>query len=408
MVCYGARPDRRSWPPRSPPRAPAPRVGIQPGDVLVADRRIADLPGDQRLADRPRDARRAECSRTTSVAAPKTSNFDLELQSPPAVVPGLYYSARARRHPCDRGRGVGPAAPPARSGDASLLLAGRRVLRRPVVHAERPLRSARLLLRVGRSGGAARPAAALPALCARVSGAPATLGSQRRSGRRLLPLVYVPAAVLGVGRALVVAGRMSVPDVSLVLERIEWAAYLYLAVCLLGGLFIMVRALTRLRSVTARRQLRWIVWGSSVGAVPFVMLYVVPLLFGRVPSYGSYTAVLLGCIPLGVRLGDRPLPADGRRGDHQERDGRGGRRLRARAHLRRHALARGPDPRGRQSEQQLLGAVRDADRGAHRAVAAWRHPGGARSSLLPRSVRLSARARGVRARAEQRPRTSIG
>jgi PAS domain S-box-containing protein len=119
-----------------------------------------------------------------------------------------------------------------------------------------------------------------------------------RFGRRLLPLVYVPAAMLGLGRALIVAGRVSVPNASLVLERIEWAAYLYLAVCLLGGLFIMVRALRRLRSVTARRQLRWIVWGSSVGAVPFVMLYVVPLLFDRVPVYGSYTAVLLGCIPL--------------------------------------------------------------------------------------------------------------
>ena len=117
-------------------------------------------------------------------------------------------------------------------------------------------------------------------------------------GRRLLPLAYVPAAVLGIGRALIVAGRLTVADVSLVLERIEWAAYLYLAVCLLGGLFIMVRALTRLRSVTARRQLRWIVWGSSVGAVPFVMLYVGPLLFDRAPLYGSYTAVLLGCIPL--------------------------------------------------------------------------------------------------------------
>ena len=121
---------------------------------------------------------------------------------------------------------------------------------------------------------------------------------RRAAGRRLLPLLYVPAAVLGVGRAFIVAGRLTVPDASLALERIEWAAYLYLTVCLLGGLFIMVRALTRLRSVTARRQLRWIVWGSTVGAVPFVMLYVLPLLFDRVPPYGSYTAVLLGCIPL--------------------------------------------------------------------------------------------------------------
>ena len=60
----------------------------------------------------------------------------------------------------------------------------------------------------------------------------------------------------------------------------------------------MLRALTRLRSVTARRQLRWIVWGLCVGALPFVTLYLVPFLFGWSLSFGEYTAVLLGCIPL--------------------------------------------------------------------------------------------------------------
>ena len=34
---------------------------------------------------------------------------------------------------------------------------------------------------------------------------------------------------------------------------------------------IMTRALGRVRSVTARRQLRWIVWGTALGAVPFVV-----------------------------------------------------------------------------------------------------------------------------------------
>ncbi|MEO8071414.1 MAG: ATP-binding protein, partial [Acidobacteriota bacterium] len=42
----------------------------------------------------------------------------------------------------------------------------------------------------------------------------------------------------------------------------------------------------------------WIVWGSSVGAVPFILLYIVPLLLGTIPFYAEYTAVLLGCIPL--------------------------------------------------------------------------------------------------------------
>jgi K+-sensing histidine kinase KdpD len=60
----------------------------------------------------------------------------------------------------------------------------------------------------------------------------------------------------------------------------------------------MVRALTRLRSVTARRQLRWIIWGSTVGAVPFAALYLMPLFVGYAAPMAEYTAVLLGCIPL--------------------------------------------------------------------------------------------------------------
>ena len=68
--------------------------------------------------------------------------------------------------------------------------------------------------------------------------------------------------------------------------------------CLAGGLALMLRALARLRSVTARRQLRWIMWGSTLGLLPFAGLYVMPLLFGRRLPYVEYSAVLLGCIPL--------------------------------------------------------------------------------------------------------------
>lgn len=118
------------------------------------------------------------------------------------------------------------------------------------------------------------------------------------AGRRVWPLLYVPAAALCLGRALAVTNHLPVEDVSRLLELIEEAAYIYLAICLLGGLMLMVRALTRLRSMTARRQLRWIVWGSTVGAVPFITLYVVPLVLGIVPWFAQYTAVLLGCIPL--------------------------------------------------------------------------------------------------------------
>src|SRR5262245_20317966 len=117
-------------------------------------------------------------------------------------------------------------------------------------------------------------------------------------GRAVIPVLYLPALLLGVGRVTLVAGGLHGAESSVVLERLERLDYAYLGVCLLGGLLLMVRALARLRSVTARRQLRWILWGSALGALPFVILYILPLLIGHAIPYAEYTAVLLGCIPL--------------------------------------------------------------------------------------------------------------
>jgi PAS domain S-box-containing protein len=118
------------------------------------------------------------------------------------------------------------------------------------------------------------------------------------AGRAMVPALYVPAFLLGGARVTLMLSGLHGPQSSQLLERIEALEYAYLAACLLGGLALMLRALSRLRSVTARRQLRWIVWGSAVGAVPFVFLYVLPYLAGKPIPYSEYTAVLLGCIPL--------------------------------------------------------------------------------------------------------------
>jgi two-component system, NtrC family, sensor kinase len=117
-------------------------------------------------------------------------------------------------------------------------------------------------------------------------------------GRAVIPSFYLPALLLAGGRIVAFADGLRGSHSSVLLQRLETASHLYLALCLLGGLAVMLRALTRLRSVTARRQLRWIVWGSTVGALPFVILYLVPFLFGWSLSFSEYTAVLLGCIPL--------------------------------------------------------------------------------------------------------------
>jgi len=117
-------------------------------------------------------------------------------------------------------------------------------------------------------------------------------------GRLTVPLLYLPAVVLAAARIAAMTGGVGAEGASAVLRGVEWTAYLYLAACLAAGLGFITRALQGLRSVTAQRQLRWIVWGSTVGALPFLAFYVIPLLVGHAPSFAEYTAILLGCVPL--------------------------------------------------------------------------------------------------------------
>jgi two-component system NtrC family sensor kinase len=120
------------------------------------------------------------------------------------------------------------------------------------------------------------------------------------TGRSLVHAFYLPALLLG---GASVAGVINAAAHGEVLTRVsgyvQVAQLLYLATTLVAGLVIMVRALRMVRSVTARRQLRWIVWGTAIGSVPFVFGYALPFAFGLHPLRGfEYSALLLGLIPL--------------------------------------------------------------------------------------------------------------
>jgi two-component system NtrC family sensor kinase len=120
------------------------------------------------------------------------------------------------------------------------------------------------------------------------------------SGRKLLPVMYLPAVLLGASRVAVLlrSGREGAL-LSSVLTRLEQLEYLYLALGLVAGLAVMIHALGRVRSVTARRQLRWIVWGTALGSVPFVFGYAIPYALGYDPrGVQELTAILLGLVPL--------------------------------------------------------------------------------------------------------------
>jgi PAS domain S-box-containing protein len=119
-------------------------------------------------------------------------------------------------------------------------------------------------------------------------------------GQRLLPLLYLPA--LGLGLLRVVAIARAPVDAKFfthvlgILDRID---PLYLSICMAAGLAVLVHALSHVRSVTARRQLRWIVWGTALGALPFAVGYAIPWAAGLTPSLPmELSAVPLSLVPL--------------------------------------------------------------------------------------------------------------
>ena len=120
------------------------------------------------------------------------------------------------------------------------------------------------------------------------------------SSRALFPLIYLPAVLLFGSRvvALVRSGSDAQLFVGVIgtIDRLELA---YLAVCFVGGLAMLTRLFGEVRSITARRQLRWIAWGTALGAGPFAFGYALPYAAGVDPSLPmGLSAIPLSLIPL--------------------------------------------------------------------------------------------------------------
>jgi two-component system NtrC family sensor kinase len=119
-------------------------------------------------------------------------------------------------------------------------------------------------------------------------------------GRTIVALVYLPALLLGAVRILAFARSSSnAPLFVGVIGALDQVEHLYLALCFIAGLVVLTRALSEVRSLTARRQLRWIAWGTALGSAPFALGYAVPWTMGVEPSLPmQLSAIPLGLIPL--------------------------------------------------------------------------------------------------------------
>lgn len=120
------------------------------------------------------------------------------------------------------------------------------------------------------------------------------------AGRVLVPFIYAPVLILGAARVIALAkSGANAPRFLGIVATLDRLEYVYLVGCLVAGLFTLTRALAEVRSSTARRQLRWIAWGTALGATPFVCGYALPWAMGVNPSLPMQLSVIpLSLIPL--------------------------------------------------------------------------------------------------------------
>ena len=105
---------------------------------------------------------------------------------------------------------------------------------------------------------------------------------------------------------------------SRILTLLDQIEPLYLSVFMIAGLVVLTRAMDRVRSATARRQLRWIIWGTAFGAGPVRDRIRAAVCAGpaRVAADGALGHPAQPRAAR-VRLGAHPLSPDGRRGHRQ-------------------------------------------------------------------------------------------
>ncbi len=116
----------------------------------------------------------------------------------------------------------------------------------------------------------------------------------------LVPLMYLPALALGAARIFGVAHASSNgPLFSNAIDILDRAEHAYVFIGALAALAVLIRAFRQITSRTARRQLRWIAWGTGLGVGPFAFGYALPWALGVDPPLAlQLTAIPLGLVPL--------------------------------------------------------------------------------------------------------------
>ena len=116
----------------------------------------------------------------------------------------------------------------------------------------------------------------------------------------LVPASYMPAlALAGAGVAsqvlfLTTARGDVLWSITSAIDR--WKP-LYFAVLFALSFGVLLDSYRKTRSLIARKQMKWLVWGTGAGVLPFFLFYAIPFAFGREPRLAMELA---GYIPLAL------------------------------------------------------------------------------------------------------------
>ncbi|HSB60973.1 MAG TPA: ATP-binding protein, partial [Vicinamibacteria bacterium] len=126
---------------------------------------------------------------------------------------------------------------------------------------------------------------------------------ERRLARQrawLIPAIYMPALALAgaaaASHALVASGGEPAA-LWRIAEAIDGGKPLYFASLFAISFAVLLDSYRRTRALTARRQMKWLVWGTGAGVLPFFVFYAIPFVLGREPRLAMELA---GYIPLAL------------------------------------------------------------------------------------------------------------
>jgi two-component system, NtrC family, sensor kinase len=114
----------------------------------------------------------------------------------------------------------------------------------------------------------------------------------------LIPLAYMPPLALAgaVGASLLLFLVTPRRDVLwAITETIDRWKPVYFAAAFAAAFGVLLSSYRKTRSLTARRQMKWLVWGTGAGVLPFSVFYAIPFALG---SETRLAMELAGYIPL--------------------------------------------------------------------------------------------------------------